>query len=352
MNGLPDTNTQTTDVEKIKYQSDVNLLLSQSQVPGSYSKYPKITIEEVKAFLQDEATLKNVKSSRQSKRNSKVMKFKFLDGKDSDSGVPELITAAKAPNNKKDSKPEAPKLAKATEKPDNKKQQPETGVSELTKAAEKPDNKKQQQPETGASELTKAAERLYNKKNSETGVSELTKAAERLYNKKSSEAKVSKTTKAPDKSDNKKGPEARVPEPAPATKEPENTQNQIGIKPTHYQGDINLSLSKSLVPTNYAKYPRITVATKTEGKKTANRKRIAKPSINPAKIPPRILRATLSEMSSKQLANVLTPLATEKLQFIHSSITKILEAKNREVIAAKQAQIEKLRKEIQDLQPS
>ena len=285
MNGiLDDANTSTTDVEKIKYQADVNVFLSQSQVPGTFSKYPTITIEEVKAFLEEEATTKDVNSSKPSKRNSKVMKFKFLEGKDSESGTPELITPTEESSNKKNSKTKSPELITATEEPSNK-------------------------SESGIPELITPTEESSNKKNSKT----------------------------------------KSPELITATVEPSNAQDGIEDNSIHYKADINLSLYESIVPTNFSNYPRITVSSKTKDKKTGRKKQNLKTSVNSAKIPVQDLTTTISRMTSRQLTNLLRQFSPEKLQSIQNSISKIQDAQKREIIAAKKAQIEKLRKEIEDL---
>lgn len=305
MNGISATSTPTTDVEELINQKEVNVFLSQSQVPGHFSRYPTITIEEVKAFLEDEATTRNVKLLKQSKRNSKVMKFKFLEGKDSESGTPQLITAIEDPGNKLDSEPE---------------------VSESISTTEKLDTKEDQESEIRVP-VTRVEE-LECKKDSKPGTRELITGAE--------------------EQDKKKDPESGCTNKTTPTEKPDNKVDQTDSNPRQYQTDINLSLSKSLVPMNYSKYPRITVTTKPERKKVRKKKN-PKTLVNPARISVRDLRTTISEMSSKQLNSLLNPLAPEKLQSIQNSLSKILEVKNREIIAAKQAQIEKLRQEIESL---
>ena len=361
MNGiLDDASTSTTDVEKIKYQADVNVFLSQSQVPGTFSKYPTITIEEVKAFLEEEATTKDVNSSKPSKRNSKVMKFKFLEGKDSESGTPELITPTEELSNKKNSKTKSPELITATEEPCNKsesgtpelitpteelsnKKNSKTKSPELITATEEPCNKS----ESGTPELIAPTEELSNKKNSKTKSPELITATEEPCNK--SESGTPELIAPTEESSNKKNPKAKSPELITATEEPCNAQDGTEDNSIHYKANINLSLCESIVPTNFSNYPRITVSSKTKDKKTGRKKQNLKTSVNSAKIPVQDLTTTISRMSSRQLTNLLRQFSPEKLQSIQNSISKIQDAQKREIIAAKKAQIEKLRKEIEDL---
>ena len=218
MNKSSNSTTPATSSAKKQYQPDVNVYLSRSHIPTNYSKYPKITVKEETPNSEDRIKKRNLKSSKGAKRDSKVMKFKFLTGEDTTSGVSELIVGT------------------------------------------------------------------------------------------------------------------------------ENTN----IK--QYQTDINLSLSKSIVPTNYAKYPRITVGPKAKDRSKASKKAERTVTAAPPKIPAQVLRACISEMNPRQLASLLKPFAPEKLLSIQDSISKVLESKRREMVITKKKQIEKLKRELKDLE--
>ena len=223
-----DSNTLTTKVEKTECQSETKTFGGSAWGRRAYIDYPRITIEEIKAFLQEEANARNPKSSKYSRKTSKVMKFKFLDAKDSETGVPELITTTTKPNDKQHCKSDKP-------------------------------------------------------------------------------GKVPRVIHSPNR------------------------------KPVDSRNDAESSTS---------------TITSHSGNHTHRRKHYSQISVNPTNIPKRILRDIVSEMDSRQLTTLFRPFTLAKLESIQRSISQILDAQNRELLAAKQAKIETLKREIEDLQPN
>ena len=73
-------------------------------------------------------------------------------------------------------------------------------------------------------------------------------------------------------------------------------------------------------------------------------------SIREAKKELKIIRAKILEMNPTQLVNFYKPFTPEKLISIQKSVAKALDGKKREIIEAKCKQIERLRKEVEQLE--
>ena len=73
-------------------------------------------------------------------------------------------------------------------------------------------------------------------------------------------------------------------------------------------------------------------------------------SIREAKKELKVVRAKILDMNPTQLINFFKPFTPEKLMSIQKSVIKALDSKKQEVIDAKRKQIEKLQKEVNELE--
>ena len=73
-------------------------------------------------------------------------------------------------------------------------------------------------------------------------------------------------------------------------------------------------------------------------------------SIREAKKELKTVRSKLLEMNPTQLVNFFKPFPPEKLASIQKSVVRALDGKRKEIIEAKQKEIKKLQKEVEDME--